>query len=348
MKTLLLISVSIILMTSMSSYSSLAGEPLDLRPKALRSAPEGKGKIRSNRAAQKAQIKKTDRQPLDLRRHIVGARANRSQNNVASRSVARAKIAPFPILKLKPQKKVNGTASLRKKRKAKKKLAAYTDAGNSKRIVKPPKITKVQTGLAKKKTKVMRLNAEQTSQKMKTKPQKREKVTAEKRVNVGASSLRKVQKKKIVTASKAPKCAEGIRSQKKDMNEVFIKKYCKANTKSITLAKIAWQRAKLKKIGSQLDGKITILNKKVAAYQTLLKSISEQRRLVKERVVKIYVAMRPDAAAVQLSRMEEDTAIKVLSLMDAKRASLIMNEMHPPKAAKLAELLLNKPLTVKE
>ena len=49
----------------------------------------------------------------------------------------------------------------------------------------------------------------------------------------------------------------------------------------------------------------------------------------------IYARMRPDAAAVQLAAMDEETASAVLTKLEPRTASLILNEMEPTQAARL-------------
>ena len=45
--------------------------------------------------------------------------------------------------------------------------------------------------------------------------------------------------------------------------------------------------------------------------------------------------MRPDAAAVQLAALDEETAAAVLTKLEPRTASVILNEMDPARAARL-------------
>jgi flagellar motility protein MotE (MotC chaperone) len=49
--------------------------------------------------------------------------------------------------------------------------------------------------------------------------------------------------------------------------------------------------------------------------------------------------MRPDAAALQLQSLDEETAAAVLVKLDARTASAVMNEMDPMQAARLTSII---------
>src|SRR5438552_16656940 len=59
----------------------------------------------------------------------------------------------------------------------------------------------------------------------------------------------------------------------------------------------------------------------------------------RESLVLIYARMRPDAAAMQLVAMDEETASAVLLKLDANVASKILNEMEPAQAARLTTII---------
>jgi flagellar motility protein MotE (MotC chaperone) len=49
--------------------------------------------------------------------------------------------------------------------------------------------------------------------------------------------------------------------------------------------------------------------------------------------------MRPDAAALQLAEMDEETAAAMLTKLEMKAASAVMNEMEPQRAARIAAII---------
>ena len=59
----------------------------------------------------------------------------------------------------------------------------------------------------------------------------------------------------------------------------------------------------------------------------------------RDSVVLIYSRMRPDAAALQLVAMDEETAAAVMLRLEPKAASIILNEMEPGKAARLTAII---------
>jgi flagellar motility protein MotE (MotC chaperone) len=59
----------------------------------------------------------------------------------------------------------------------------------------------------------------------------------------------------------------------------------------------------------------------------------------RDNLVLIYSRMRPDAAAMQLTAMDEETAAAVLLKLEPRTASLILNEMEPAQAARLTGMI---------
>jgi flagellar motility protein MotE (MotC chaperone) len=59
----------------------------------------------------------------------------------------------------------------------------------------------------------------------------------------------------------------------------------------------------------------------------------------RENLVSIYARMRPDAAAMQLVAMDEETAAAVLLKLEPNTASKILNEMEASQAARLTTII---------
>ena len=57
------------------------------------------------------------------------------------------------------------------------------------------------------------------------------------------------------------------------------------------------------------------------------------------QLVDIYKKMRPDAAALQISELDEMTAAAILLKLSPRTASTILNEMDPKLAARLASFV---------
>ncbi len=100
-------------------------------------------------------------------------------------------------------------------------------------------------------------------------------------------------------------------------------------------AKFAWQRRALADLQTELDQRIALIDAKTAELQKWVERRDEFSKKARDNLVLIYGRMRPDAAAMQLSAMDEETAAAVLVKLDARLASAILNEMQPAQAARL-------------
>lgn len=104
-------------------------------------------------------------------------------------------------------------------------------------------------------------------------------------------------------------------------------------------ARYAWQKKTLADIEAELNKRIALLDARTAEYQKWLARRDDFIRNAEESVVKIYSGMRPDAAATQLSLMNEESAAAVVSKLSTRNASAVLNEMEPAKAAKLTMII---------
>ena len=66
----------------------------------------------------------------------------------------------------------------------------------------------------------------------------------------------------------------------------------------------------------------------------------EKKRL--NRIVKIYEAMPPEDAAIRIERLDEDMAVRILSVMKEKKAGEILALVGLEKSVKLSQLLNKK------
>ena len=86
---------------------------------------------------------------------------------------------------------------------------------------------------------------------------------------------------------------------------------------------------------SEIAKRIKLLEEKTAEYHKWLAPRDEFSRKANETVLRIYARMRPDAAAVQLAALDEETAASVLTKLEPRAASLILNEMEAAQAVRL-------------
>ena len=102
-------------------------------------------------------------------------------------------------------------------------------------------------------------------------------------------------------------------------------------------ARFAWQKQALVDIERQLSERIALLDAKMAELQKWVTRRDEFIDKARQNLVQIYTRMRPDAAASQLSAMDEETASAVLLKLEPRTASLILNEM--TQAARLTTII---------
>jgi flagellar motility protein MotE (MotC chaperone) len=115
--------------------------------------------------------------------------------------------------------------------------------------------------------------------------------------------------------------------------------YCVNIAASAMEARFKWQAKRLSDLEAQIKQRIAELEAKQAEYKDWLARRQEAMKRAEEGLVGIYSHMRPEAAALQLSALDDDTAAAVLSKLSARSASAILNEMDPRRAARVANAL---------
>lgn len=73
-----------------------------------------------------------------------------------------------------------------------------------------------------------------------------------------------------------------------------------------------------------------------------LMQLDKEREKRFNRLVKIYELMSPGEAALRLIKMDESTAIKLISMMKEKAAGKILGQMEPSRAARISEKIVNE------
>ena len=111
--------------------------------------------------------------------------------------------------------------------------------------------------------------------------------------------------------------------------------YCANIADAAADARFAWQKRTLSEMEGELQRRIALLEKRTAEFRGWLARRDAFVKKAQETLVSIYARMRPDAAASQLSAMDEETAAAVLTKLKPRIASAILNEMVPGVAARL-------------
>ena len=118
-----------------------------------------------------------------------------------------------------------------------------------------------------------------------------------------------------------------------------IARYCTALAPSEAEARAANQLRRLAALEQQVREEVEKLETKQAAAREWVTRREAMMKSATDDVVAIYAKMAPDAAATQLSAMEEGMAAAVLLKLKPATASAILAEMEPDKAAKLSTLV---------
>lgn len=117
------------------------------------------------------------------------------------------------------------------------------------------------------------------------------------------------------------------------------KMYCGAIAGPVTEARALWQANKMRELEAALEKRVQELAARIEEMRGLMAARDEASRKAEENVIAIYAKMKPEAAAAQLSSMDEMSAAAVLARLNPRAASLILNEITPDKAARLTNAM---------
>ncbi len=115
--------------------------------------------------------------------------------------------------------------------------------------------------------------------------------------------------------------------------------YCQAIADEAKDARIAWQMRALFDVERQMNEKISELDAKIAELRSWVKRRDEILQRAEGHVVEIYANMRPDAAALQLTSLDDQTAVSILLQMKARKASAVLAELSSERAAYLTDIM---------
>lgn len=122
--------------------------------------------------------------------------------------------------------------------------------------------------------------------------------------------------------------------------------YCANVADAASDARYALQKETLANMEKEIEGRLKILEAKRAEYEEWLRLRNEVLAKADETIVSIYSRMRPDAAAIQLTNMDEEIAAAVIAKLNPRSASAVLNEMEPARAAQLANIITDAPKRV--
>ncbi|GHB18564.1 hypothetical protein GCM10007094_02910 [Pseudovibrio japonicus] len=115
--------------------------------------------------------------------------------------------------------------------------------------------------------------------------------------------------------------------------------YCEAIADQAKDTRIAWQMRALFDVEHQMTSKISELDAKIAELRSWVKRRDDILRRAEGHVVDIYANMRPDAAAQQLTALDDETAVSILLQMKARKAGSVLAELSADRAAYLTDMM---------
>ncbi|MHB8883512.1 MAG: MotE family protein [Methylovirgula sp.] len=148
-----------------------------------------------------------------------------------------------------------------------------------------------------------------------------------------------VEEKSAAAAAAAKRKARELASLPRE-----VRQFCVNTANAAANARIAWQAARLTELTTKLRQRIAELEAKRAEYEDWLHKHDEALQEARKDIVAIYSRMRPDAAAAQLSVMDEVMAASLLTKLNSRVASAILAEMDPGRAARIANAMLGPPI----
>jgi flagellar motility protein MotE (MotC chaperone) len=100
------------------------------------------------------------------------------------------------------------------------------------------------------------------------------------------------------------------------------------------------EEERLKILRADLQAQIEQLKKLKQELEVMQKGLEGKRQEQLTKVVKIYEAMAAEEAAKALEKLDDDTAIQILSSLKARSAGKIMGQLDPDRAAALSKKVL--------
>ncbi len=116
-------------------------------------------------------------------------------------------------------------------------------------------------------------------------------------------------------------------------------RYCQNVAVAAADARFALQTRKLNELETQIGKRVADLEAREAEFKDVLARRDEATKRAGATLVGIYAKMRPDAAAQQLSALDDATAAAVLTGLNVRQSSAILNEIAPDRAAKLVNTI---------
>ena len=96
---------------------------------------------------------------------------------------------------------------------------------------------------------------------------------------------------------------------------------------------------RLNALKKEVESRIETYTRLLSQMESVLKRVEQVKGDAIENVVKAYETMPPEDAAVRISALDNDTALRIMTRMKSKKAGAIIAVMEPRKAASLTQRL---------
>jgi len=134
-----------------------------------------------------------------------------------------------------------------------------------------------------------------------------------------------------------------ITDTERSMLEAIRRRESELNDKEEDLKKYEQRLAVVKE---ELDQRMKELKDTKVVVDKALTTLKSAEKMRTQRVVKIYESMAPEEAAVRIEKLDEKTAVMILSMMKEKKAGVVLGLVAVDKAVKYSQMM-NKPLMEK-
>lgn len=119
-----------------------------------------------------------------------------------------------------------------------------------------------------------------------------------------------------------------------------IRKFCGNIDDQAADARYALQAKQLTELKADVEERMQALEEKRREYEMWLKRRDEFVSKAQDSLVDIISKMKPDAAAAQMALIGDEAAAALILKLNPRASSIILNEMPPEKAAKLARVIV--------
>ncbi|MDH7786846.1 flagellar motility protein MotE (MotC chaperone) [Ochrobactrum sp. 19YEA23] len=124
-----------------------------------------------------------------------------------------------------------------------------------------------------------------------------------------------------------------------------IRKYCGNIDNQAADARYSLQAKQLTDLKAEVDERMQALEEKRKEYEMWLKRRDDFVSKAQDSLVDIISKMKPDAAAAQMAMIGDEAAAALILKLNPRVSSIILNEMPPDKAAKLARIIVGSQRT---